>query len=132
MLLAIPSGTMSALRPRSALDRPAMLFVLIVVSAHPVWLGLTLTYFVSFKAGLFPIEGYCDMFDPSTICGGPTQWAYHMVLPWFTLAMLFAALYTRMIRASVMETLDEDYVRTARAKGASVARVIRSHVLRNA
>jgi peptide/nickel transport system permease protein len=55
-----------------------------------------------------------------------------MLLPWFTFALLFAALYTRMIRAIVLENLQEDYVRTARAKGASSARVIRSHVLRNA
>jgi len=55
-----------------------------------------------------------------------------MVLPWATFALLFAATYTRMIRANVMETMNEDYVRTARAKGAPEARVMRSHVLRNA
>ena len=55
-----------------------------------------------------------------------------MILPWTTFAILFAALYARMIRANVMETLNEDYVRTARAKGATGARVMRSHVLRNA
>jgi peptide/nickel transport system permease protein len=72
------------------------------------------------------------MINPSTDCGGPVQWAYHMILPWFTFAILFAATYTRMTRASVMETMTEDYVRTARAKGAPESRVIRSHVLRNA
>jgi len=60
------------------------------------------------------------------------QWAYHLILPWMTFAILFAALYARMIRANVMETLNEDFVRTARAKGAPEARVMRSHVLRNA
>ncbi len=60
------------------------------------------------------------------------QWAYHMILPWATFAILFAALYVRMIRANVIETLNEDYVRTARAKGAPESVVIRSHVLRNA
>ena len=59
------------------------------------------------------------------------QWAYHMILPWSTFAILFAALYVRLIRANVMETLNEDYVRTARAKGAPEPQVIRSHVLRN-
>ena len=54
------------------------------------------------------------------------------VLPWFTFALLFAALYARMIRASILETMDEDYVRTARAKGAGEWRVLRKHVLRNA
>jgi peptide/nickel transport system permease protein len=60
------------------------------------------------------------------------QWAYHLVLPWTTFMILFAALYVRMIRANVMETLNEDYVRTARAKGAPESVVLRSHVLRNA
>ena len=60
------------------------------------------------------------------------QWAYHLVLPWCTFAILFAATYVRMIRAYVIETLSEDYVRTARSKGASEARVLRNHVVRNA
>ncbi len=60
------------------------------------------------------------------------QWAYHMILPWITFAVLFAALYVRMIRANVMEASGEDYVRTARAKGAPEHVVIRSHILRNA
>ena len=59
------------------------------------------------------------------------QWAHHMLLPWVTFAILFAALYVRLIRANVMETMNEDYVRTARAKGAPERQVIRSHVLRN-
>ena len=59
------------------------------------------------------------------------QWAYHLILPWMTFALLFAALYVRLIRANVMETMNEDYVRTARAKGAPENRVMRSHILRN-
>jgi len=132
LLLAIPIGIMSALRPRSLLDRFAMLFVLIGISAHPVWIGLIFAYFIGFKAGLTPITGYCDLWNPSGQCGGPVQWAYHLVLPWATFAILYAATYVRFIRANVMETMNEDYVRTARAKGAGEARVMRSHVLRNA
>jgi peptide/nickel transport system permease protein len=132
MLLAIPVGILSALRPRSLLDRAAMTFVLIGISAHPVWIGLIFAYVFGFRLGVTPISGYCDAINPSTDCGGPAQWAYHMVLPWATFALLFAATYTRMIRANVMETLNEDYVRTARAKGAPESRVMRSHVLRNA
>ena len=64
--------------------------------------------------------------------GGPWQWFYHLILPWCTFAILFAALYVRMIRANVMETMNEDYVRTARAKGAPENRVLTRHVLRNA
>jgi peptide/nickel transport system permease protein len=132
MLIALPIGILSALRPRSLLDRIAMVFVLIGISAHPVWIGLIFAYFFGFKAGIFPITGYCDFINPSGDCGGPVQWAYHLVLPWATFAILFAALYVRMIRANVMEALGEDYVRTARAKGAPEWLVMRSHVLRNA
>jgi peptide/nickel transport system permease protein len=132
LAIAIPVGILSALRPRSLLDRSAMVLVLIGISAHPVWIGLLLAYFFGYKLGWFPITGYCDIVNPSTECGGPTQWAYHMVLPWATFACVFAATYTRFIRANVMETLSEDYVRTARAKGAPESRVLRSHVLRNA
>jgi peptide/nickel transport system permease protein len=132
MLLAVPIGILSALRPRSMLDRASMTFVLIGISAHPVWIGLILAYFFGYKLAWFPISGYCDVVNPATDCGGPAQWAYHMVLPWATFALLFAATYTRMIRANVMETMNEDYVRTARAKGAPESRVMRSHVLRNA
>jgi peptide/nickel transport system permease protein len=133
MLIALPVGILSALRPRSLLDRIAMVFVLIGISAHPVWIGLLFAYFFGFKAGLFPITGYADFFGHSgDTQAGPVQWAYHLVLPWATFAILFAALYVRMIRANVMETLNEDYVRTARAKGAPEWLVMRSHVLRNA
>ncbi|MDQ3895389.1 MAG: ABC transporter permease [Actinomycetota bacterium] len=132
MLIALPVGILSALRPRSLLDRAAMVFVLVGISAHPVWIGLILSYFIGFKLNLTPLGGYCDFFHPSTECGGPIEWAHAMLLPWITFAILFAALYVRMIRANVLEALNEDYVRTARAKGAPEWLVMRSHVLRNA
>ncbi len=126
-------GVFSALRPRSLTDRAAMVFVLVGVSAHPVWIGLIFSYFFGFRLGLTPITGYCDLRDPAPgQCGGFADWAHHMILPWLTFAILFSALYVRMIRASVMETMSEDYVRTARAKGAPEWLVLRSHVLRNA
>jgi peptide/nickel transport system permease protein len=132
LLVALPVGILSALRPRSLLDRLAMVGVLVGISAHPVWIGLLFAYFFGFKLGWFPITGYCDFINPTGTCGGPVQWAYHLFLPWCTFAILFAAVYARMIRANVMETLNEDYVRTARAKGAPEWLVMRSHVLRNA
>jgi len=132
MLIAIPVGVLSALRPRSLLDRVSMTFVLIGISAHPIWIGLILAYVFGFRLHLTPITGYCDFINPSTDCGGPVQWAYHMLLPWMTFAILFAALYVRMIRANTLDTMNEDYVRTARAKGAPEWRVLRSHILRNA
>ena len=135
LLIAVPIGVISALRPRSFLDRGLMVFVLIGVAAHPVWLGFSLSYLLGYRAHVFPVAGYCDFaYDPDSpnLCGGPKQWAYHLVLPWITFAFIFAALYARMIRASILETMDEDYVRTARAKGAGEWRVLRKHVLRNA
>jgi peptide/nickel transport system permease protein len=132
LLLSIPVGVLSALRPRSLLDRIGMVFVLVGISAHPVWIGLIFAYFIGYKAGITPITGYCDFFGGGEACGGPAQWAYHLILPWLTFMILFAALYVRMIRANVIETLHEDYVRTARAKGAPERTVLRSHVLRNA
>jgi len=134
LTIAIPIGTLSALRPRSFLDRASMVFVLIGISLHPLWLGLMFSYFGGYRWGVAPIGGYCNLFDTdvSQRCAGPIPWAHHLLLPWFTLALLFAALYTRMVRASVLETMREDHVRTAWAKGASGLQVLRSHVLRNA
>ena len=132
MLIALPVGILSAIRPRSLLDRMSMIFVLIGISAHPVWIGLLFAYFFGFRLGAFPITGYANFFGGQGAQAGPVQWAYHLFLPWCTFAILFAALYVRMIRANVMEALNDDYVRTARAKGAPEWLVMRSHVLRNA
>jgi peptide/nickel transport system permease protein len=131
LLVSIPVGILSALRPRSLLDRVTMVGVLVGISAHPVWIGLLGAYFLGFRLHLVPITGYCDFFAPTGDCGGPTQWAYHLLLPWCCFAVLYAATYVRMIRAYTMETLTEDYVRTARAKGATETLVLRKHVVRN-
>jgi peptide/nickel transport system permease protein len=135
LLLALPIGVVSALRPRSLLDKGLMIFILIGISVHPIALGLMFSYLLGFRLHVFPVAGYCDLvYHPSSssLCGGPRYWAYHMILPWFTFALLFAALYARMIRAGMLEVLSEDYVRTAWAKGAGTWRVLRRHVLRNA
>jgi peptide/nickel transport system permease protein len=133
MLIAVPIGILSALKPRSLLDRTSMTGVLIGISAHPIWIGLIFSYFIGYRWGLTPITGYADFINPPPgEPGGPVQWAYHLILPWMTFAILFAALYVRMIRANVMDTMNEDYVRTARAKGAPESQVLRSHILRNA
>jgi peptide/nickel transport system permease protein len=132
LAIAVPLGILSALKPRSLIDRGGMVFVLAGISAHPVWIGLILAYFIGFKLGWTPITGYCDVVNPDTDCGGVAAWAHHLMLPWLTYALVFAAGYTRFIRAQVMETMNEDYVRTARAKGAPEWIVMRSHVMRNA
>jgi peptide/nickel transport system permease protein len=131
LLISVPLGILSAFRPRSLLDRASTAFVMIGLSAHPVWLSLMLSYLLGYHWHVLPVAGYCDMFDPVGSCGGPVQWTYHLVLPWVVFGLVNAALYTAMIRASVIEMLGEDHVRTARAKGAGAIRVVRSHVLRN-
>ncbi len=133
LALAIPIGILSALRPRSLLDRSATILVLFGISAPAVWIGLILAYVFGFKLGWAPIADYCNFFPShgSEICSGPARWAYHLLLPWVTFMLLFAALYVRMIRASLLETMNEEFVRTAVAKGASAWHVLVHHVLRN-
>jgi peptide/nickel transport system permease protein len=135
LLIAFPIGILSALHPRSLLDKGSMVFVLIGASAHSVWVSLLLSYIFGVRLHAFPIAGYCDFHhhvNSENGCWGAGFWAYHMVLPWVAFSLVFAALYARMIRASLLEVLEEDYIRTARAKGASEARVVRNHALRNA
>lgn len=132
--LALVIGVVSALRPRSLFDRAGMVFVLVGVAAQPLWLGYVLAYFFGYRLQWFPIAGYCDVIRPQdgVSCGGPVQWAYHLFLPWLTFALAFAAMYARMIRANLLETKNEDYVRTARAKGLSEWATVRRHSFRNA
>jgi peptide/nickel transport system permease protein len=134
LLVAIPLGIFSALRPRSLLDRAAMTYVLIGISLPSFWIGLVLSYFIGYKWGLTPIAGYCEVVSipEAAVCGGLGDWAYRMVLPWATLSIVVAGTYVRFVRAEVMETMNQDYVRTARAKGAPERQVMRSHILRNA
>jgi peptide/nickel transport system permease protein len=134
LMLAIPLGIFSALKPRSLLDRAAMTYVLIGISLPSFWIGLVLSYIIGYRLGLTPIAGYCEVVSvpEAAVCGGFTDWAYHMVLPWLTLAIVVAGTYVRFVRAEVMETMTQDYVRTARAKGAPEHQVMRSHILRNA
>ena len=144
VLLALPLGAISGSRIGSWADRMISFGALVLVCFHPMMLGLILRNAGGRIHGL-PTSGYCTFgkhtvspaqanlyppgFEP---CGGPTNWFTHLLLPWLTFALLFLALYTRMIRASVAETIHEDFVRTARAKGASHARLLARHVLPNA
>jgi len=132
LLLAFPIGILSALRPRSKLDRAAMTFALAGVSIPTFWTGLLASFLIGFKLGWTPIQGYCDLTHNVTGCYGPAQWAWHLALPWIVFGLHHSAYYIRMIRATLMETMAEDYVKTARAKGASETRVIWMHAMRNA
>jgi peptide/nickel transport system permease protein len=133
LLIAIPAGTLSALFPRSLLDRGFLFFALLGMSLHPILIGLLLQQWFGYRWQLTPTVGYCPMLGEGgrPECGSVVDWAHHMLLPWASFAMLFLALYSRMIRVSVMDTLHETYVRVARARGASEWRVVRSHVLPN-
>lgn len=131
LLIAIPLGMLAALRPRSLIDRGASLVVLVGLSIHPVLLGLVLSYLFGHKLSVLPARGYCSVNNLSTGCDGLAHWAEHLVLPWITFGVVNAALFTMMIRALVAEELEEEYVRTAQAKGAGHTRILRAHLLRN-
>src|SRR5947208_4985221 len=95
LMIGLTVGILSALRPRSLLDRAGMVFVLVGVSAHPVWIGLIFSYFFGVKWHITPIANYANFFGAppdSGLPGGPWQWAYHMILPWMTLSILCAAI----------------------------------------
>jgi peptide/nickel transport system permease protein len=148
LLVAIPLGTFAATRPRSLFDRLSLGLSVAAISTHPLVVGLLLQLFVGNKWKLLPASGYCTVSSPSKAeltnwrlfapggtpepCGSVGQWALHLVLPWLTFALFFVALYMRIVRARMLEVLEEPWVRTARAKGASEFRVVRAHALRNA
>jgi peptide/nickel transport system permease protein len=125
LALGIPVGVISAVKQRSILDRITMGLALFFVSAPVFWLGLTFLWLFWFKLGVAGGTGY---FSPAQF--GLFTWLSHMILPWVVLALQEAAWYARMTRGSLIETMKEDYVRTARAKGAREIRVILVHGLR--
>lgn len=131
LILGILNGVVSAVRPRSVADRTLTVFSLFFYSLPTFVLGLTLLYFFYFKltlAGIpfFPPGGYVELrTDPFT-------WFRSLILPWLTLALVQAALYTRLTRGSLLDVLGEDYIRTARSKGLGERRVVYRHGLRSA
>jgi peptide/nickel transport system permease protein len=132
-IVAIPLGVIAGLRPRSRTDRATNVFVLLGISTHPIIIGLVLSYVVGFRLGWTPVTGYCSFrYEANYGCGGPTEWFSHLILPWITFSLFYIAIYTRMIRASVIEARHENHVLAAEAKGAGRFRVVRVHVLRNA
>jgi peptide/nickel transport system permease protein len=98
---------------------------MIGVSTPVFLLGALLLYALAYKLSLFPNGGYVPL------TSDPVQWLYHMILPWTALSALYIGLYSRVLRSNVLDTINADYVRTARAKGISERRVLVRHVLRN-
>ncbi len=122
---------MSATHPRTLRDRAGTMFALTFLSMPTFVLGLLfllVLYYYLTQAGLhwFPAAGYVPLTQ------SPAQWAVHLILPWFTLALVQAAVYTRLIRSSLLDVLGEDYIRTARAKGLRRRTVIYKHGVRAA
>jgi peptide/nickel transport system permease protein len=122
--VGIPIGILSALRPRSIGDRLAMGFALFGVSAPVFWLGLMFLYLFWFKLKIASGSGFVP------ISAGILPWLNHLIMPWVVLALLYVAFYARMSRGNLIETMTEDYIRTARAKGLSEGRVVLKHGLR--
>jgi len=126
LLAGTAIGVLSALRKRSFFDRTAMGVALAGVSLPIYFTGLVLLSLLSYKWNILPNVHYVG------ITQNPLSWARNLILPWISLAFLYAALYARLTRAGMLETLGEDYIRTARAKGLSEQRVIGRHALRAA
>ncbi len=125
LAVGIPIGILSALRPRSLMDRVAMGLAILGISMPVFFLGPLALYLFWFKLGWLPGTGYYPLGQY-----GFGQWFSHWILPWSVIAVLYAAYYARMSRANLMETMGEDYIRTARAKGISERRVVLKHGLR--
>ena len=126
VLVAVPLGVLAAWRFGGKLDRALMAFSVLGFSIPVFVLAYLLIWGVSLKLGWLPVQGYKRLAD------GVGPWLQHLVLPAITLSVIYIALIARVTRASVLETLGEDYIRTARAKGLPEARVLVRHALANA
>ncbi|MCL4290877.1 MAG: ABC transporter permease [Thermoleophilia bacterium] len=130
LTLGVTIGIVSALRRGTLLDRAAMGFALFGVSAPVFWLGLMALWLFAETGGgpdwlhFLPGTGYVPFSE------SPSEWFTHLIMPWVVLALLYAAFYARMTRGNLLETMGEDYIRTARAKGLTERRVVFKHGLR--
>ncbi len=131
LIIGVLSGVLSAVRSRSIWDRIVTVLALFFYSMPSFVLGLLLLYVFYYQFALhgihlFPGAGY------TYLTANPLKWFEGLVLPWITLSLVSAAAYTRLTRGSMLDVLNEDYVRTARSKGLSETRVIYRHALRSA
>jgi peptide/nickel transport system permease protein len=125
LLMGVSIGIVSALRRRTFVDRLAMGFALFGISAPVFWLGLIALFIFWQKLGINEVgTGYTNLQDD------PIAWFQHLILPWFVLALLYAAFYARMTRGNLIDTMGEDFIRTARAKGLPESKVVMKHGLR--
>jgi peptide/nickel transport system permease protein len=126
VIVGVSTGVLAALKRGTWLDRLATASTVAGISAPSYLVGLVGIYVFGFKLNVLPVGTYVPLTQ------SPVDWVWHLVLPWCVLAFLYAAVYTRITRSQVLEVLDENYVRTARAKGIKERRVITRHALRNA
>ena len=127
LFFGILVGTISAATAGRFSDRAITALALIGISLPVAWLGLVLRYFLA-EGGLmssFSDGGY------SPLSQNPWQWVTHLILPWITLAVLSIGFYGRVLRSNILDTINEDFVRTAKAKGLSPRRIMVKHVLRS-
>ena len=125
MFFGILFGYLSAVRAGGLLDKALTVIAVAGISVPVFWLAAIFLNYLTFKVELFPAGGYVELTED------PVEWAYHLVLPWVTLAILYVGFYSRVLRSNMLDAMNEGYVRTARAKGLSERRVMTRHVLRN-
>jgi peptide/nickel transport system permease protein len=125
LTLGIVFGLLSAMSAGKFLDRALTVLSLVGVSTPVFFLGALMLYYLAYKLALFPLGGYVKLTD------SPWGWFTHLLMPWFALSVLFIGVYSRVLRSTVLDTMNEDFVRAARAKGISERRVMLRHVLRN-
>ena len=130
LVTGVAVGIVSAIRARTRLDRASMGTALVLVSAPEYWLGLVALYLFSEDIGKVPIFPGAGSYVGLTT--DPVKWFESLILPWLVVAAGTAAIYARLVRGNMMETMSEDYIRTARAKGLSERRVVLRHGLRAA
>ena len=130
MLAGIPIGIISAIKRGSLLDRVSMGIALVFVSMPVFWFGYVMLLLFSNDIGKWPILPGANSYVGFTV--SPVDWFTSLIMPWIVLAATSAAIYSRLLRASLIEAMGEDYIRTARAKGVSERRVIWHHGVRSA
>jgi peptide/nickel transport system permease protein len=130
LTIGISVGIISSTRPRSLIDRVSMGAALVAISAPVYFLGLVVLYLFSDDIGVFPLFPGAGSYVPFS--DDPSAWFTSLIMPWCVLAAAFAAFYARLLRSTMIDTMHEDYIRTARAKGLSERRVIFKHGLRAA
>ncbi len=130
LTVGIGVGIISATRPGSLLDRVAMGGALVAISAPVYWLGLVSLYLFANDIGVFKVFPGQGSYVPLT--DDPVAWFQSLLLPWCVLAATYAAIYARLLRSTMIDTLSQDYIRTARAKGLRERRVVMRHGLRGA